>query len=71
MKESRCDAIPGTFRVIEEFACTRDRREDEEVGWSMHPVSPDGVGWQIHDSSKDYKTVWKRWILVPVKETKE
>jgi hypothetical protein len=36
-----------------------------DCGWQSIPIRPTiDDGWNIFDSSKDYKTGWRRWHLV-------
>ena len=59
-------------RMIAEVRYTRDFRvpisaddPDMDCGWSCIPIPPTiDDGWKIFDSSKDYKTGWRRWHLV-------
>jgi hypothetical protein len=59
-------------RMIAEVRYTRDFRvpiadDDPEMdcGWQSIPVPPTiDDGWKIFDSSKDYKTGWRRWHWV-------
>jgi hypothetical protein len=59
-------------RLIEERCYTRDARvpisaDDPEMdcGWQCIPIPPTiDDGWEIFDTSKDYKTGWRRFHRV-------
>ena len=55
--------------LVTEYETTRDRMVDHPDGsWSCIPQPPPGPGWVIEDASSDYKTRWRRTILVPQTE---
>jgi hypothetical protein len=59
-------------RLIAEVKYTRDARvplvagdDDLEYGWQCIPLPPSlDDGWEIIDTSKDYRTGWRRWHYV-------
>jgi hypothetical protein len=55
----------GFPRLVIEYAITRNRQTplegDWNYGWTCHPEPPQSdAGWHIFDSSRDYKTKWRR-----------
>ena len=60
-----------TIRLIAETVTTRDEYSEtrdasgELIGWRYAPRPPDGPGWEILDQSRDDKTSWRRWIVLP------
>jgi hypothetical protein len=63
--------VETTIRLIAETVTTRDAYSETRdakgtvIGWQYKPQSPAGPGWDVLDRSRDDKTTWRRWIVLP------